>query len=129
VTPAGKDEGGGASDALRSAIERTFAATADSAAETRERAGDLLDDVARRGQEARDEVSRRGQEAREEVARRGQEARDEVTRRGQGITDRVSSLVGRLRPDTADLQREVDRLRARVTELESQLKSKSKLKG
>ena len=65
------DPGGGASEALRSAIERTFAATAGSAADTRERAGELLDDVARRGQEARDEVARRGQEARDDLSRRG----------------------------------------------------------
>jgi polyhydroxyalkanoate synthesis regulator phasin len=122
-------QGGGTSEALRSAIEKTFAATAGSAAETRERAGELLDDVARRGQEAREEVSRRGQEAREEVARRGHEAREEVARRGQGVTDRVSSLIGRIRPETADLQREVDRLRDRVSTLERELKSKSKLKG
>ena len=111
-------EGARASDALRSAIEKTFAATAGSAAETRERAGELLDDVARRGQEAR-----------EEVTRRGYEARDEVARRGQGVTDRVSSLIGRIRPETADLQREVDRLRDQVSTLERELKSKSKLKG
>lgn len=110
--------GGGTSEALRSAIEKTFAATTGSAAETRERAGDLVDDVARRGREAREEVSRRGQEAREEVARRG-----------QSVTDRVSSLIGRIRPETADLQREVDRLRDQVSKLERELNSKSKLKG
>jgi polyhydroxyalkanoate synthesis regulator phasin len=40
---------GGPSDALRSAIERTFEATVESAAGTRERAGELLDQVVRRG--------------------------------------------------------------------------------
>jgi hypothetical protein len=39
----------GPSDALRSAIERTFEATLDSAAGSRERAGELLDQVVRRG--------------------------------------------------------------------------------
>ena len=125
----GKAEGGGASDALRSAIEKTFAATAGSAAETRERAGELLDDVARRGQEARDEVSRRGQEAREEVARRGQEAREEVARRGQGVSERLASVVDRLRGGEEAERRELERLRRRVAELERDLKSKSKLKG
>jgi polyhydroxyalkanoate synthesis regulator phasin len=130
VTPGERDEGGGASEALRSAVERTFAATTGSAAETRDRAGELLDDVARRGQEAREEVARRGQEARDEVARRGQEARDEVSRRGQGVTDRISGTLRRLRGgEIAELQREIDRLRKRVAELESDLKSKSKLKG
>jgi polyhydroxyalkanoate synthesis regulator phasin len=46
----------GISESLRSAIERTFAATAGPAAESRERAGELLDEVVRRGQEARDAV-------------------------------------------------------------------------
>jgi polyhydroxyalkanoate synthesis regulator phasin len=52
-------------EALRTAVERTLAATAGPASETRGRAQELLDDVARRGQEARERVSRRGQEARE----------------------------------------------------------------
>jgi polyhydroxyalkanoate synthesis regulator phasin len=117
------DPGGGASEALRSAIERTFAATAGSAADTRDRAGELLDDVARRGQEARDEVARRGQEARDEVARRGQEAR-------HGVSDRIASALERLRGVDVDaMQREIDGLRRRVADLEQQLRSKSKPKG
>jgi polyhydroxyalkanoate synthesis regulator phasin len=40
---------GGPSEALRKAIERTFEATVDSAAGTRERAGELVDQVVRRG--------------------------------------------------------------------------------
>src|SRR5207247_6762051 len=39
-------------DALRAAVERTLAATAGSAAMTRDRATELLDEVARRGREA-----------------------------------------------------------------------------
>lgn len=117
------DAGGGASDALRSAIEKTFAATAGSAVETRERAGELLDDVARRGQEARDEVARRGQGARDEVARRGQEAQ-------RGVSERISSALQRLRgAEVGRLQREVETLRKRVAELEQQPRSRSKLKG
>ena len=117
------DPGGGASEALRSAIERTFAATAGSAADTRDRAGELLDDVARRGQEARDEVARRGQEARDDLSRRGQEAR-------HGVSDRIASALERLRGvDVEAMQREIDGLRRRVADLEQQLRSKSKLKG
>jgi polyhydroxyalkanoate synthesis regulator phasin len=113
------DPGGGASDALRAAIEKTFAATTGSAAETRDRAGELLDDVARRGQEARDEVSRRGQEAREEVARRG-----------QGVTHRISLALQRLRggDDSEALERQIEYLQGRVAQLERELKAKSKLK-
>jgi hypothetical protein len=40
---------GSPSEALRKAIERTFEATVDSAVGTRDRAGELLDQVVRRG--------------------------------------------------------------------------------
>jgi len=46
------------SEALRSAIERTFEATAGSAASTRDRAVDLLDEVAKRGREVRDHLGK-----------------------------------------------------------------------
>jgi polyhydroxyalkanoate synthesis regulator phasin len=39
------------SEALRSAIERTFEATAGQAADTRDRAAELLDEVTKRGRE------------------------------------------------------------------------------
>jgi polyhydroxyalkanoate synthesis regulator phasin len=42
----------GGPDNLRAAIERTFAATAEGAAGTRERAGEMLDEVVRRGRGA-----------------------------------------------------------------------------
>lgn len=77
----------GVGDALRSAIERTLQATAGPATTTRERAGELLDEVVRRGRVARDEVGRRGEEARDELARRGQGARDEVARRLKGESE------------------------------------------
>jgi polyhydroxyalkanoate synthesis regulator phasin len=57
----------GASKALSDAVERTVAATAGTAAEGRERALDLLDEVARRGREAGGSVAKRGQEAGEEL--------------------------------------------------------------
>jgi polyhydroxyalkanoate synthesis regulator phasin len=133
VTEADRDERGGVSEALRSAVERTFAATVDSASETREKASELLDDAARRGQEAREEVARRSQEARDEVTRRSQEAREEVARRGQeakeaprALFDRIGSALG-LGGSDSELREENRRLRRRVAELEKQLKSKSKL--
>jgi hypothetical protein len=46
------------SEALRSAIERTFEATAGPAASTRDRAGELLDEVAKRGREVRTQIGR-----------------------------------------------------------------------
>lgn len=46
------------SEALRAAIERTFEATAGSAASTRDRAVELLDEVAKRGREVREQLGK-----------------------------------------------------------------------
>ncbi len=46
------------SEALRKAIERTFEATAGSAAGTRDRAVELLDEIAKRGREVRDQLGK-----------------------------------------------------------------------
>lgn len=99
----GPDEGGVA-EALRAAIERTLAATAPTAGqtreraggfvgETRERAGGLVDEISKRGQEARGEIARRGQEAGAEIARIGQEAREAVSRRGPPTSGEVRAQL------------------------------------
>ncbi len=87
---------GGVAEAVRAAVERTMRATAGSAASTRGRAGELVDDVVRRGREARDELARRGQEAGAELARRGQEATGEMGRRLAELERRLAELEGRL---------------------------------
>jgi hypothetical protein len=46
------------SEALRAAIERTFEATAGSAASTRDRAVELLDEVTKRGREVRQQLGK-----------------------------------------------------------------------
>jgi hypothetical protein len=46
------------SEALRKAVERTFDATAGSATSTRDRAVELLDEVAKRGREVRSQLGR-----------------------------------------------------------------------
>ena len=46
------------SEALRAAIERTFEATAGSATGTRDRAVELLDEVAKRGREVREQLGK-----------------------------------------------------------------------
>jgi polyhydroxyalkanoate synthesis regulator phasin len=89
-------------EAVRTAVERTMRATAGSAAHTRERAGELVDDVVRRGREARDELARRGQEAGAELARRGQEATGEVGRRLETVETRLAELERRLGAEAAD---------------------------
>ena len=84
-------------DALRDAIERTLQATAPAASQTRERAGELLDEVARLGEEARAELSRRGQGAREEITRRRQGAGAELSRRLEAVERRLASVEELLR--------------------------------
>ncbi|HLM31037.1 MAG TPA: hypothetical protein VK326_05195 [Solirubrobacterales bacterium] len=94
---AGADSG--VADALRTAVERTMRATAGSAATTRERAAELVDDVVRRGREAQAELTRRGQEAGAELARRGQEATGEVGKRLETLERRLAELEARLGPE------------------------------
>ena len=95
-TPAPGDPESGVADSVRAAVERTMRATAGSAASTRDRAGELVDDVVRRGREARDELARRGQEAGAELARRGQEATGEVGRRLEVLEQRLGEIESRL---------------------------------
>ena len=81
-------------DALRTAVERTLAVTADSATETRQRAQDLLDDVVRRGQVARDEVARRSEEATARLAEAIGELRSAQSADGASIEDLAERLAG-----------------------------------
>jgi polyhydroxyalkanoate synthesis regulator phasin len=87
----------GVGDALKEAIDRTLQATAGSAAGTRERAGELVDEVARRGREARDGIARRGQVAGAELARRGQDAGAELARRLEHLEQRLAEVEEGLR--------------------------------
>jgi polyhydroxyalkanoate synthesis regulator phasin len=87
-------------DALRVAVERTLAASAGSAAAARGRAGDLLDEIARRGREAREQLARRGQEAGTGLARRSQDARGELTRRLELLERRLAAIEEALREQT-----------------------------
>lgn len=85
-------------DALRSAVERTLAATAESASGTRDRAQVLFDDVIRRGQSAGQRVARGSESA----------------------TARLAEAIGELRAaDSEGLQRLVDRLEAVERRLEA----------
>jgi polyhydroxyalkanoate synthesis regulator phasin len=101
VTPSTQDDQSRISESLRRAIESTFAATAGSAGDTRERASELLDEVARRGRGAREQVVRRSQEARDEVVRRGSEASADVVGRVdeelRSISERLAKLEAALR--------------------------------
>jgi polyhydroxyalkanoate synthesis regulator phasin len=105
---------GGVADALRSAVERTMRATAGSAATTRERAAELVDDVVRRGRDARDELARRGQEAGAGLARRGQEATGEVGRRLELLERRLAELEGRLDTESPTESRSSTETRSEV---------------
>src|SRR5687768_11497818 len=103
-------------EALRAAVERTLAATAAPAAETRQRAAELLDEVVRRSRSARDQATRRGEAAREEVVRRGEQA-----------GERIADVFSDLRPaDTDALETIAARLEAlelRLSGLERRLRT------
>jgi len=90
---------GSVAEALRAAVERTMRSTAGSAASTRERATELVDEVVRRGRDARDVLARRGQEAGAGLARRGQEATGEVSKRIEALETRLAELERTLAPD------------------------------
>ena len=107
--PAPEDDDGKATDALRAAIERTLAATAPAAGQTRERAGEIVGGIKKGGQGARDELARRGLEAGAEIARLGQEAREALSRRGLDATGEVRS--------------QLDALEKRLSSVEERLKA------
>jgi len=97
-----KDQGG-VQDSLREAVERTFAATA----QTRERAGELLDEVARRGQEA--------QEASAGLAGR--------------VVDAIEGLRLATKDDVRELEASLAELSKRVAALEHPRRPDSKVEG
>ena len=98
-------------DSLRAAIERTFAATAEGAAETRDRAGAALDELARRGREAREAFTGRAQDARESSA---------------GAATRVIEAIEGMRlashEDLRELAKQVEELSRRIDRLEAKAK-------
>ena len=103
MTNGGETEGErNVGDALRDAIERTLSATAGSASATRERAGELVDEVVRRGRGARDELARRGQLTGAELAKRGQGAGAELGRRLEALERRLAEVEESLRREADD---------------------------
>lgn len=116
----GRKDSGGASpeavgEALRSAVERTLAATAESAAGTRDRAQGLLDDVVRRGQSAREEVARRGESATARLA----EAIGELRAADRETLDRVAERLSALERRLSALERNADAYTKAIPEVES----------
>lgn len=104
---------GGVAESLRAAIERTLAATAPAAGQTRERAGEIVDEISKRGHGAREELARRGQEAGAEIARLGQEARDALSKRGLEATGELRSQLDMLERRLASVE---ERLKAAQAE-------------
>jgi polyhydroxyalkanoate synthesis regulator phasin len=111
-----------AQDSLRAAVERTLAATAGSASETRQIARDLLDEVARRGEEAREDLARRGEAAREGVNRRAGAAREDLARRGDEAGNRLADAIADLRlavrDDSGGLGERISVIERRLADLE-----------
>lgn len=98
----------GLPDALRAAIDNTLSSLGDRGPASAglqagaARAGELLDEVARRGHDVGSEILRRGEEARAELARRGEEARAEVTRRGQQAQQASTAITAQVIEAVAD---------------------------
>lgn len=113
-------------DPLRSAVERTLAASAGSASETGQRARDLFDELARRGELAREEVARRGGAARRRVSRGGEAAREDVIRRVEEASRRLSEAIAELklsdREDLGPLSEGIATIEGRLTDLERLLR-------
>jgi polyhydroxyalkanoate synthesis regulator phasin len=97
-------DGRGVPDGLRTAIERTFAATAEGAAETRDRAEAALDEAVRRGRGAGGAASR----VIEAIEGMRLASRDDVRELGSRLEE---------------LGKQVDRLETRVRTLETQPKA------
>jgi polyhydroxyalkanoate synthesis regulator phasin len=105
----------GVGDALRDAVERTLAATAGSAASTRDRAGELVDEISRRGRDAREGLTRRGQAAGAELAKRGQDAGAELARRLEALEQRLAEVEEDLRRQAGDDQADGEGARTGTT--------------
>lgn len=82
-------------EGLRDAVERTYAATAGSAAGTRERAAELLDEVVRRGAEAAEAVEGASRDAAEGAIRN-------LRRELKTIERRIEAMERRLNPKPKD---------------------------
>ncbi|UJA20713.1 hypothetical protein HJD18_11170 [Thermoleophilia bacterium SCSIO 60948] len=127
----------GRTEALRSAVRDTLAATSGPAAHTRDRAGNLIDELvrrgraelergrqeagqlARKGQEATGDLARLGQEATGEIARRGQEAGGEIARRGQEAGGEIARRGGDAREE---LMRRFEAFETRLASIEDLLR-------
>jgi polyhydroxyalkanoate synthesis regulator phasin len=93
----------GLPDALRTAVERTLAAAGGAGADTRERAQDVLDEVARRGRGAREASA--------------------------AITSRLAEAIQDMRLATGDevnaLGEQIEALDRRIAELERELERRA----
>jgi polyhydroxyalkanoate synthesis regulator phasin len=126
MSEAEKDSAGSGTEAvgeaLRSAVERTLAATAESATGTRDRAQGVLDDVVRRGRSAREEVARRGESATSRLADAIGELRaadgEAIGRLGERLDEierRLAALEASEKPSATESKAQVE---AEVTPLE-----------
>ena len=112
----------GLQEALRAAVERTLAATAGSAAETRGRAQELLDEVTRRGQGARQGFARRGHEARETSSTLTGRLVEAIREMRLATGEEVRALGDQIEA----IERRVAALEARLVELRPQRQPEAK---
>jgi polyhydroxyalkanoate synthesis regulator phasin len=103
------------SDAVRRAVEKTVQSTVGSAAMTRERAQDLVDDVVRRAEQG---AARAGRGVREA----GHLPAEAAAGVGDRLRDAILDLRVATREDIRSLGSEIERLAARVDRLEREVR-------
>ena len=123
-------------DALRAAIDRTLSVAGTPARTrtpgiSRERATQLLDEVAKLGRDAREELARRGQGARDELTRRGQDAGAGLARRGQDAAEELAQRLEAFEHRLAELKDALSKpaRQNRQTGQTPEAKSKPKAEG
>jgi hypothetical protein len=95
AVPERKQKGlGSAPDALRSAIEQTFEATAGATSQTRDRAAAIVNEITELGQEARSAIEKRSESALKLFRRRRKVAERAI----DDVRGAIEQIQRRLRP-------------------------------
>ena len=105
-------------DAVRRAVERTVQSTVGSAGLTRDRAQEIVDEVVRRVEQS---AGRAGRGVRESVGRAGQRRAEAAAGVGDRLRVAIPDIRVATRDDVRKLQRAVDRLEKRLSELEAKV--------
>jgi polyhydroxyalkanoate synthesis regulator phasin len=89
---------GSAPEALRSAIEQTYEATAGSAMQTRDRAREMANELTARGEDARKAVDRQRKEAQKRAEKLIEKGRKDAVRALDEVHGAIDQIQRRLKP-------------------------------